>query len=362
MEGKPSFGDPHHFQNAQEPAGCPSCATVPSEQPQLTVSHAKPALNMLPSWTRDSFSCFRPLSEDDATPHVHIVARRHATFPPPQPPQMITTDVTKCLIRALRAKPESIPLQSAAIPESLAPSIVDLQHAQRRQQRAQLAKNASRAAVARRRQLASSSNGTIAPSAIGGPAGTSRPAVAEMRHLPGSSGFAREGSTRGEARTYDRMTFGSIPGNSLGPSSSAVGGCSDAAARPVKRARPAQGWGSLPRDRRQICIRVSLAAALRHSPSHTVSEMHRIWTEDPSRPQRVTSDIRRELAESVMNWNIDELMSYVDGADMCGRSAFPIGRSTSRCELAARVKENLLPDTLPRVLSSGEDKCALGPK
>jgi Det1 complexing ubiquitin ligase len=323
---------------------------VPATEPAEPGEHSKAALLTLPSWTAESFSCFRPSTADDvAVPYRYILTRLDPSLPSPPPPQVITTDTTKCLIKALRAKPDSVPLQSAAIPESLAPVVSELQKTQSRQQRAQIAKNASRAAVTRRRQLAAPP-ATRTVSNAAGISGSSRLGfLATRKAAPGTSVLGREDATNGSIRSFDRMTFGSIPGSGLGGSSSAAAGSIGTVVRPKKRPRTASGWGSLTRDRRQICIRVSLAAAVRLSPSRAVAEMHRIWTEDPSKPQRVTSDIRRELAESVKDWSIDELMAYVDGADMCGQTPFSIGCSTSRLELAMRVRLHLLPDPTPQL-------------
>lgn len=281
---------------AKEPAQ--GDADASAEKTAKAPSRGKGAFDELPSWTNDSFSCFRPITEEDASPLVHIVARPLSAIPLPPPPVVVLTDTTKCLIRALRLKPDPAPMQSAALAESRAPAIVQLQKAQRRQQQAQVTKNASLAAVARRRQL------TAAPAGLAPAADPTAPRSAKA---------------------------------------AARGSAGDAPGRPPKRARLGGGFGALAREKRQVCIRVALAAAMQHSPSAVVSELNRVWKKNPASPQRVTSEIRRELAESTKNWSVDELMAYVEGAALGRLSGFTIGLSKSRRELAVLVRENLMP-------------------
>jgi hypothetical protein len=278
------------------------------------------AIANLPSCGPGAFSCFRPLSDDDPEPPRYIPALHDPARPPPI---KVTTDRTKCLIRALRAKQESAGLRSAALVESLHPDVCALQAAQREQQRVQLAKTTSRSAVARRRRL------TAWSPAASGPAGD------------GGSGDGRSGashsfpSSAGQAAAPDRTAPGRAGGADAGGSAGA--------SRPLKRPRTQRGWGELSRERRQLCIRVCLAAAVRRSPSPAVAEMDRIWRDDPGRPQRVTAAIRRELASHVKHWTLSELMAYADGAGLLSKAS-PAGAPAPRRELANAVCAHLRPD------------------
>jgi hypothetical protein len=194
----------------------------------------------------------------------------------------VKTDRTKCLIRALRSRADSAPLVSAAVPGTVNPTVLKMQKEQQAKHLENITKNTAAQASRGVRRPLSSLTGTLAPS------------------VP---------------------TAASAPG----PSSAGPG---------TKRAR-VQSWSAMPRERRQACVRVSLAAAVTRAPSAALATLHHVWQEDPRRPQRVTHDIRKELAESSVNWTERELKLYLREADLSG--------SGGRADLARRVHTHLRP-------------------
>lgn len=303
----------------------------------------------LPTYQSDAFVDIGKVSDDAIEPLSCLSSRVKVTPPESQPPpRVITTDNTKCLIRVLRAKPESAPFQSAAILDSLNPEVAKLQETQRQQQRTQLSKNresASRNAITRRRQITTSVSGKLIPTAVVGSSGPAASASSTADRSAQAPSFAQG---RGTARSFDRMTFGtgigsSVPGSTEYPFSSTRSG---------KRARRAQGWSSLPRSQRKECLRVSVAATVRSGDaSESLLEINRVWNEDPARQQRVSAALRREMSEAAQKWAFGELCAYMDGAGLM------YAVSSSKRHLSGLVRAHLRPDMVPNIAdpSRGSD-------
>lgn len=213
-------------------------------------------------------------------------------------PRSVKTDTTKCLIRALRARVDP-PLASAADSKSLNPRIRALQETQK-SQHDRLKVHGEQ--IQRRRHGTSSATGKM---------------TAKVHKLgTGPDVVAKR------TRPSDRMLFGG-----LGVSSNAM-----------VQGLTVGAWDASSRECRQACIRTSLSTALRHSPSPALSEMYRIWEEDPTQKQSVTSAVRRELADTVPRWSMSELQIYLTSANISCRRA-----SSSRRELQALVINHLRP-------------------
>jgi hypothetical protein len=190
-------------------------------------------------------------------------------------PRIVKTDTTRCLIRALRARADSASLASAAARSSMSPSVRLLQ-----QKHVEL------------QELAAHTKGNV-----------------ESAFLASACTAPRKASAGNKASDRNQKT--------------------------AKPARVGLSWSHMARQKRQACLRISLAAAVLKSPAGCVSELYRVWQVDPSRPQRVTPEIRRELAESAFGWSVSELKSYLREAGLS-----QIGQ---RLELARRVHSHVRP-------------------
>lgn len=260
----------------------------PRVKPLPSPKRLRPSLP-LPTYTADAFSL---LSD-----HVSPPRPQHIRTAPGPPPRVIKTDTTKCLIRALRSKPESAPLNSAALKTSLSPSVAALQAAQRASQRAAL-KTASRAAVARRRQI-TTANGRIVPTTVAGSTSVGR-----------------------SARACDRMTFGT--GLGMG-----------------KRPRDG-GWAACGAAVRRACMLVGFEASMRNGGAS-----ERLVKARKGAGEDVQAAVRAEMAKGVKNWNAVELREYSEGAEM------DVGEKCSKRRLAALVMAHLMPDMAPQQAKTG---------
>jgi hypothetical protein len=201
------------------------------------------------------------------------------TIPGPAP-RIVKTETTRCLIRALRSRIDSSSLTSAAVCSSMNPSVQRLQQQllEQHQVRAQAQNPTCTAAT---------------------------PPAPPTRVVAVATKSGRESR------------------------------CSDVSARPSKSTRGGVSWSFMTRERRQACLRIGLAAAVSKSPVPSISELHRVWQLDPRCPQRVTPEIRRELAESAFSWTVAELKDY-----LCEAGLSPVG---PKIELARRVHLHIRP-------------------
>jgi hypothetical protein len=209
---------------------------------------------------------------DQPPRHIYV-----PTIPGPKP-HIVRTETTRCLIRALRSRIDSSSLTSAAVGSSMSPSVQRLQQQLLEQQQ-----------------------------------------------------------VTAQAQNPDRMTTPPAPPTRVAVAlkSGREGRRSDVIAKPSKSMRGGVSWSSMTRERRQACLRISLAAAVATSPVASISELHRVWQQDPRCPQRVTPEIRRELAESAFSWTVAELKDY-----LCEAGLSRVGQ---KIELARRVHLHIRP-------------------
>lgn len=281
-----------------------SCSTVEQavdDRPARcapAVSSPQHATARLPFSDSDAFSVALNLPEDASM--KQFLAAFSSAAPCDTKPMSVETDGTKCLIRALRARVDP-PLASATDLKSLHPRVRALQKTQRAQHNKFKIQGQG---DQRRRQ--------VAPSAA---------ASASGKRVSSVSKTGTRAESDAKRAQPDRMLFGS------------VGVVNNIVAQGLGAAK----WEAATRECRQACIRASLTAAVCHSPSPALAEMHRIWEEDPSRKQSVTSGVRRELADTVPSWSMLELQAYLASVDVASR------RLTSRREMVGFIVNHLRP-------------------
>lgn len=102
---------------------------------------------------------------------------------------------------------------------------------------------------------------------------------------------------------------------------------------PAKRAR----WSGLPKEQKQACLRIALAAACAHESSGALQRLRTGWAEDPRRKQLVNGEVRRAICQSVEFWGLDELNDYMS------KGGIPVSSAMRRPEIIRAVREHLAP-------------------
>ncbi|CAN8067213.1 unnamed protein product [Agarophyton chilense] len=71
-------------------------------------------------------------------------------------------------------------------------------------------------------------------------------------------------------------------------------------------------WIQLDKEKKQMCLKVALAASCRHGESGDALDLlKQRWAQNPRRKQSVNSNIRRAIRERVRLWNEHELKQYL---------------------------------------------------
>lgn len=105
---------------------------------------------------------------------------------------------------------------------------------------------------------------------------------------------------------------------------------------------------ALPKRDKQRCLRMALVAAANAPTAHPqLADMREKWLQDPRHRFRLTRDLLRALALTVVHWPLETLHRYADAADLDvpGPARGGIGASVTRPRpaLIAAVRAHLLP-------------------
>lgn len=252
----------------------------------------KRALQNLPDSGSETFSGLRGSLQDYANSvRARYIPLQEKDIDPVRTilfPFEVKIDRTKCLIRALRTRPDTGEIISAAVPGSLNPKLVPIREQQNRMQR---------------QQQISSRNEIIS-------------------HKRQGISYTK---TNGEQM------------HSHAPSSSSCSPANESSAKDVRKPKrqKIQSYSSMSVEQRRACVRISLTAAMLRSPSKALRTLQHNWEKNPRCPQRITYEVRQELALSSIDWSIEELKCYLREADL--------GVHGSRKDLARRVYSHLRP-------------------
>lgn len=228
-------------------------------------------------------------------PQAHESLRRAA-------PIAVKSDNTRCLIRALRSRTSTTSVQSAVVPGSLNSKL-------------------------RQKQI--------------------------TQNLP----ISRQQD--GAASSRDAFLADSVAGHERSESKLRMSSRSDSKATPSMSSKAGrqrlQSYAGMSREQRKACLRISLEAATSHSESEVLHTLKRNWAENPRCHQRITHQVRRDLAESAGRWSVLELRNYLRQAGLCATGC--------RMELVRRVFSHLRPPSdisasRPRSSTSAQDPCS----
>lgn len=177
--------------------------------------------------------------------------------------------------------------------------------------------------------------------------GTSTPGKAR-RYVPGASDA---GGAELVVESPTRSLVRALGASQLSPVRPIVTRAAAAASAASTKKRPREDattpLEALPKRDKQRCLRMALVAATSVPSAHPqLADMRQKWLQDPRHRFRLTKDLLRALALTVVHWPLETLHRYADAADLdVPGPAAGVGNGVTRPRpaLIAAVRTHLLP-------------------